>query len=110
MPEDAFVREPDPADRQSLTEDARLIRGVRWRLVAWSGLTTLLVLAILGVALYLSASRTLQDNGVQQLDIRTGQIINDLQNHPRPGGPEYGFTFGGNSSGTFGMLDRKSVV
>jgi two-component system sensor histidine kinase CiaH len=105
MPEDvAVVPESDPADRQALTEDARLVRGVRWRLVAWSGLTTLLVLTILGVALYLSTSRTLQDNGVQQLDIRTGQIINDLQNHPRPGGPEYGFTFGGNSSGTFGML------
>ena len=95
----------DPADQRALAEDARLIRGVRWRLVAWSGLTTLLVLAVLGIALYVSAARTLADNGVRQLDIRTSQIVEDLENpHPRPGGPEYGFTFGGNSSGTFGML------
>jgi two-component system sensor histidine kinase CiaH len=105
MPDDSPVTtQADPADRQALAEDATLIRGVRWRLVAWSGLTTLLVLAILGVALYVSASRTLEANGIHQLDVRTGQIIDDLENpHPRPGGPEYGFTFGGNSSGTFGM-------
>ena len=94
----------DPADERALAEDSRLIRGVRWRLVAWSGLTTLLVLAVLGIALYVSAARTLGDNGVRQLDIRTGQIVDDLVNpHPRPGGPEYGFIFGGNSSGTFAM-------
>ena len=94
----------DPVDERALAEDARLIRGVRWRLVAWSGLTTLLVLAVLGLALYVSAARTLADNGVRQLEIRTAQIVDDLENpHPRPGGPEYGFIFGGNSSGTFAM-------
>ena len=94
----------DPADQRALAEDARLIRGVRWRLVAWSGLTTLLVLAVLGIALYVSAARTLADNGVRQLDLRTSQIADELENpHPRPGGPEYGFIFGGGSSGTFAM-------
>jgi hypothetical protein len=96
------VPESDPADRQALTEDTRLIRGVRWRLVAWSGLTTLLVLAVLGVALYLSASRTLEDNGLRQLDTRAGQIVDALENPSRrPGGPQYGYIFGG--SGTFAM-------
>ncbi|HEX5823465.1 MAG TPA: HAMP domain-containing sensor histidine kinase [Candidatus Limnocylindrales bacterium] len=95
----------DPVDQRALAEDGLLIRGVRWRLVAWSGLTTLIVLAVLGIVLYVSAARTLADNGVRQLDDRTGQIVEDLENpHPRPGGPQYGFTFGGNSSGTFGML------
>jgi signal transduction histidine kinase len=94
----------DPADERALAEDSRLIRGVRWRLVAWSGLTTLLVLAVLGIALYVSAARTLADNGVRQLDFRTSQILEQVANpHPRPGGPEYGFIFGGNSSGTFAM-------
>jgi two-component system, OmpR family, sensor histidine kinase CiaH len=94
----------DPADDRALAEDSRLIRGVRWRLVAWSGLTTLLVLAVLGIALYVSAARTLADNGVRQLDFRTSQILEQVANpHPRPGGPEYGFIFGGNSSGTFAM-------
>ncbi len=94
----------ETADRQVLADDARLIRGVRWRLVAWSGLTTLLVLAVLGIALYLSAARTLETNGVNQLDTRAEQIVRVLQN-PRgePGGPAYGFVFGGNSSGTFAM-------
>src|ERR1700675_2969822 len=76
-----ITTEADPADRQALTEDARLIRGVRWRLVAWSGLTTLLVLAILGVALYLSAARTLAENGVSQLNLRASQIVDTLE-HP----------------------------
>jgi len=94
----------DPANRQALAEEARLVRGVRWRLVAWSGLTTLVVLGVLGIALYFSASRTLADNGIHQLDVRTGQIVDLLQNpRGRPGGPEYGFTFGGNSSGTYAM-------
>jgi signal transduction histidine kinase len=95
----------DPVDRRTLAEDSRLIRGVRGRLVAWSGLTTLVVLAILGIALYVSAATTLADNGVRQLDVRTGRIVDELSNpHPGPGGPEYGFSFGGPSSGTFGML------
>jgi two-component system sensor histidine kinase CiaH len=98
------VATPDPADRQAAAGDTRLIRDVRFRLVAWSGLTTLLVLAILGMALYLSAARTLSDNGVSQLDFRASQIVDALQNPGgRPGGPEYGFIFGGNSSGTFAM-------
>ena len=100
----APAHEGDPVDNRALEDDARLIRGVRWRLVAWSGLTTLLVLAVLGIALYVSAARTLADNGVRQLDLRTSQILEEVENpHPRPGGPEYGFIFGGGSSGTFAM-------
>ncbi|HEV7809098.1 MAG TPA: HAMP domain-containing sensor histidine kinase [Candidatus Limnocylindrales bacterium] len=84
--------------------DARLMRDVRWRLVLWSGLSTLLVLAILGVALYWSAARTLESNGVRQLTERTSQIVDALENpRGRPNGPQYGFIFGGNSSGTFAI-------
>src|SRR5262245_39402173 len=54
--------------------------------------------------LYWSAAKTLESNGVQQLTLRTNQIVDDLQDpHGRPGGPAYGFTFGGNSSGTFAI-------
>jgi two-component system, OmpR family, sensor histidine kinase CiaH len=94
----------DPLDRRAVATDAGLIRGVRLRLVAWSGLTTLLVLAVLGVALYVSAAQTLADSGIRQLDSRADQIIDALENPGhRPGGPEYGFIFGGGSSGTFAM-------
>ncbi len=94
----------DPADVEAIASDNRLMRTVRWRLVLWSGLSTLVVLAILGMLLYWSAARTLEANGVEQLTDRTTQIVDDLQNpRGRPGGPAYGFIFGGNSSGTFAM-------
>jgi signal transduction histidine kinase len=105
MPDGAVSpRTGDPADERAQAADGRLIRDVRWRLVLWSGLTTLVVLAVLGIALYLSAARTLEDRGVVQLSARTGQIVDALENpRARPSGPEYGFIFGGNSSGTFAM-------
>ncbi|HLO34687.1 MAG TPA: hypothetical protein VK194_01330, partial [Candidatus Deferrimicrobium sp.] len=105
----ATTRIGDPADERALAADGRLIRGVRWRLVLWSGLTTLVVLAVLGAALYLSAARTLEERGVAQLSARTNQIVDVLENPgSRPSGPEYGFIFGGNSSGTFAMaLDAR---
>ena len=65
----------DPADPRALAADGRLIRGVRWRLVLWSGLTTLVVLAILGVALYAVAARTLESTGVTQLAERVEPIV-----------------------------------
>ena len=45
---------PQPADatRPSRSPDAALLRRVRWRLVLWSGGTTLVVLIVLGSALY----------------------------------------------------------
>jgi len=96
----------EPSDRLASDGDAGLIRDVRLRLVAWSGLTTLLVLAILGIALYLSAARTLADNGVSQLNLRASQIVDTLE-HPngRPGGPEYGFIFGGGQRGKRRQVD-----
>jgi len=102
MPDGAVARGTgDPADERALTADARLIRGVRWRLVLWSGLTTLVVLAILGVALYAVAAGSLETAGKSQLDARATAF----RQHPDPGGgPGQGFIFGGNSSGTFALL------
>jgi signal transduction histidine kinase len=103
VPDGVAPSGPDPVDAEAIAADNQLIRTVRWRLVFWSGLSTLVVLAILGMLLYWSAARTLEANGVQQLTGRTDQIINDL-NHPgRPGGPAYGFIFGGSSSGTYAI-------
>ena len=91
----------DPADDRALAADARLIRGVRWRLVLWSGLTTLVVLTALGIALYSVAARSLETTGEQQLDARAQAF----RQHPDPGGgPGQGFIFGGNSSGTFALV------
>lgn len=104
MPDGALSpRTGDPADERALATDGRLIRGVRWRLVLWSGLTTLVVLAVLGVALYLSAARTLEASGVTQLSARMNQIVTPEHPGIRPS-PEYGFIFGGSSSGTYAMV------
>ncbi len=94
------VGDRDAAESEALATDGRLIRRVRWRLVVWSGLSTLVVLLLLGAALYLIAARTLEDRGIGQLDQRAAAF----RAHPDPGRPGQGFSFGGQSSGTFALL------
>ena len=102
MPDGAVSpRTGDPADERALAADGLLIRGVRWRLVLFSGLTTLIVLAVLGAALYGTVARSLESTGVQVLTDRTNQIVDVLENPRGRPGPEYGFIFGGDSSGTY---------
>lgn len=95
--------ETDAAEAAAAEADARLVRSVRWRLLAWSGGTTLLVLLVLGVALYLTVARTLEANGVAVLDGRANQIVAAVT-HARPAGdrPPTDFLFGG--GGTFAIL------
>src|SRR3954449_6325798 len=96
---------PERTADESLATDARLIRTVRWRLVLWSGLSTLLVLAVLGAALYVVVARNLEANGVAQLTARSGQFAH----RPDPrSGPGQGFSFGGGSSGTFALVANES--
>src|SRR5829696_133534 len=91
----------DASERDALAADARLLRRVRWRLVAWSGLTTLAVLVVLGAALYLIAARTLEERGIAQLDSRIQQLRGI---RPNVDEPNLGFIFGGGGSGTFAMI------
>jgi signal transduction histidine kinase len=94
----------DAAEIEALATDGRLIRRVRWRLVAWSGLSTLAVLIVLGAVLYLIAARTLQAQGLRQLDNRIDELRGIRPDVDEPG---LGFIFGGAGSGTFAMiLDR----
>ena len=74
-------------DRNAAEADARLVRGVRLRLVAWSGGSTLLVLLVLGIALYLSVATSLQATGVAGLDQRAGNIV-DFTNGQRGAGAD----------------------
>ena len=71
----------DLAESGAAEVDARLIRAVRWRLVAWSGGSTLLVLLVLGLALYFSVASSLEAEGVATLD----QRALDIRAFPRPG-------------------------
>jgi signal transduction histidine kinase len=91
----------DAAEGEALATDGRLIRRVRWRLVAWSGLSTLAVLVVLGAALYLLAARTLETQGLKQLDDRIAEFRGIRPDRDDPG---LGFIFGGPGSGTFAMI------
>src|SRR3954467_2654145 len=76
--------------------DARLIRRVRRNLVLFSGGTTLVVLLLLGVALYLAVAGSLANSGVGPL--REGMAIPRAVltgQRPDPGDESpYGFQFG----------------
>ena len=91
----------DSAEAQASEADARLVRDVRWRLVAWSGGSTLLVLLVLGIALYLSVASSLQASSLAVLDDRANDIASFIHGQrPQPGGV-VNFSFGG---GTFAIV------
>jgi signal transduction histidine kinase len=94
--------------------ETRLLRRTRRRLVLWSAGSTLLVLLVLGGALYVALADQLADTSTRQLERRTGLFVDAMQ-HPfqRPPGSQYGiardpgspgFVFGGPESGTVGNI------
>ena len=60
---------------QGSVADARLLRRVRWRLLAWSGGSTLVVLFVLGAALYTAVARSLEAAGTDQLRQRAEDLV-----------------------------------
>ena len=105
MPDGVVVAGRDPDALESVAADGRLVRDVRRRLVLWSGLSTLVVLVVLGAALYVAAARTLESDGVRQLDNRAALFIAQLRTGRDPRfGAGQGFSFGGGSSGTFALV------
>jgi signal transduction histidine kinase len=84
------------------TADSALIRHVRRNLVLWSGGTTLLILIVLSIALYVAAATSLANAGIAQLDARMAQIQGV---RPDPDDSNrYGYIFGGTTSGTYAMI------
>ncbi|HLY13407.1 MAG TPA: HAMP domain-containing sensor histidine kinase [Candidatus Limnocylindrales bacterium] len=95
----------DRVEEQAREGDARLVRGVRWRLVLFSGGTTLLILLALGALLYVRVASSLQTAGVAQLDARADSLKQFLGGSDDPSnGTPTGLIFGGGSSGTFAIL------
>ncbi len=92
--------------------DARLLSRVRWRLVAWSAGSTLVLLVVLGTALYLSVDASLAAAGRTQLEAQArglrgflarlppGTEPSEGQEGPAIGRPE----FGGPGSGTISLV------
>jgi signal transduction histidine kinase len=94
--------QPDAVEAGAEAEDAQLIRTVRWRLVAFSGGSTLLVLLVLGIALYLSVATSLAASSTAVLDEQARTLSGLIRGEPptQGGGPGFDFTFGG---GTFSV-------
>jgi signal transduction histidine kinase len=95
--------------------DARLLRGVRWRLVAWSAGSTLVLLLILGTALYIGVQASLAAASQAQLLAQADGVSRFLDRLP-PGGlrephdhgpdepPLAETQFGGPGSGTISII------
>ena len=95
------------------TADGRLVRHVRRNLVLWSGGTTLVILLVLAVALYVAVAGSLASSATAQLDDRFDQVRVSLTGQrpaPDDDGP-YGFLFGGGGSGTIALaVDESDAV
>ena len=89
--------------------DAALVRRVRWRLLAWSGGSTLIALLALGALLYSTVAWSLASTGEDQLRERAEEIAAGIE--VRAGGSAVGggaTSVGGVPPGNF-IVDRASV-
>ena len=88
--------------------DAPLLRRTGRRLVAWSAATMLVVLIVLGTALYGAVARSLAATSEGQLAQRAQSIVSYLsrasQDFPERGGPPLGLVFGGQAPGTVSVI------
>jgi signal transduction histidine kinase len=65
----------DGAEQAALKGEQRLIRRTRWRLVLWSAVSTLVVLVVLGVALYAAVTNALVTASVTQLANPVDRVV-----------------------------------
>ena len=107
------------AIRRRLGESSRtespLLRRTRLRLIAWSGGSTLIVLVVLGAAIYAATASSLATAGVTQLrarvnELAVGKVLTMTQmiapnTIPLTSDPSRaGVAFGGEASGTIAMV------
>ncbi len=87
--------------------DAALLRRTRLRLLAWSGGLTLLILVVLGAALYAAVSGSLAARGTDLLAARADGLERVLQLPGQiPDRFVLGPGFGGEASGTLALIVR----
>jgi two-component system, OmpR family, sensor histidine kinase CiaH len=83
-------------------DDAALVRRTRLRLVAWSGGLTLLLIVLLGGAVYWAVAGSLESRGTSLLADRATEIARSLGRGGRMSG--LGMVFGGRTSGTVALI------
>ena len=91
--------------------DAALLRRTRLRLLAWSGGLTLLILVLLGAALYAAVSGSLAARGTDLLAARADGLMRLLGRAGQiPDRFVLGPGFGGEASGTLALIVRPDGV
>jgi two-component system, OmpR family, sensor histidine kinase CiaH len=104
--------------RQGPGTEAALLRRTRLRLIAWSAGSTLVVLVVLGVAIYVAAASSLASGGVAQLESRVREFAPASAPVTVVGGPpvfgtgvgvtsdpaQPGVLIGGSASGTIAFV------
>ncbi|MET0772442.1 MAG: HAMP domain-containing sensor histidine kinase [Candidatus Limnocylindrales bacterium] len=93
---------PDAVEERERERDARMVRNVRWRLVLFSGGATLVVLLLLGAAIYTAVERSLAGTSVSRMSNRAEDIAGYL-NRPERRPPRFEM-FVGRDSGTFAYV------
>ena len=102
----------DDAERTALAGEARLIRRTRRRLVAWSGISTLIILVILGAALYAAVAGTLAGASMDQLSARVDPWVARLEGQRigHSDDPGFGFQPGQGNTYLFAFDDAGQLV
>ena len=99
---------------RTTTPEAPILRRTRWRLIAWSGGSTLVVLIVLGIAIYVAAATSLAASGTRQLQARLDELsgtaagpvpiaatqVVGVTSDPR----QPGLVIGGDASGTVALV------
>lgn len=86
-------------------EEAPLLRRTRWRLMAWSGGLTLLILVLLGIAVYAAVAGSLDASATAQLERRAQELSRFVEHGPGfPQRPRVGIAFGGDAAGTVAFI------
>src|SRR5262249_44732604 len=97
--------------RRGLSPDGSLLRRVRWRLVAWSAITTLIALLLLGGAIYFAVASALESSGREQLDQRMADVQQFLrETRLPPASAPIGLRVGGRGSGTFAFIIEPNLT
>jgi signal transduction histidine kinase len=101
-----FRPQRQPPSAQVSEPDAPALRRVRWRLLLWSGGSTLVLLLVLGLILGFVTADSLRRSSEQQLADRAGQISKVVAARPPGGLPDFpvGPAFGGPDSGTVAIV------